>query len=65
MAIARPGELADLDTITDPVSLVIVRWPRRTPSRIAARVADLSTACRLMMSAESCAIAAVSSAEPD
>jgi hypothetical protein len=64
LAIARPGELADLDTITDPVSLVIVRWPRQTPSPTAASVADLFTACRLMMSADTCAIAAVSSAEP-
>ena len=64
LAIARPGELADLDTITDPVSLVIVRWPRQTTSRTAASVTDLFTACRLMMSAETCAIAAVSSTEP-
>lgn len=64
LAIARPGELADLDTITDPVSLVIVRWPRQPPSRTAASVADLFTACRLIMSADTCAIAAVSSAEP-
>jgi hypothetical protein len=63
LAIDRPGELADLDTITDPVSLVIVRWPRQTPARTAASVADLFTACRLMMSADTCAIAAVSSAE--
>lgn len=64
LAIARPGELADLDTVTDPVSLVIVRWPRQSPSRTEASVVDLFTACRLMMSANSCAIAAVSSAQP-
>jgi hypothetical protein len=64
LAIAQPGELADLDTITDPVSLIIVRWPRQTPSRTAGSVADLFTACRLIMSADTCAIAAVSSAEP-
>ena len=64
LAITRPGDLSDLDTITDPVSLVIVRWPRQTSTRTVAGVADLFTACRLMMSADSCAIAAVSSAEP-
>jgi hypothetical protein len=64
LAITHGGELADLDTITDPVSLVIVRWPRQTPIRTAASVADLFTACRLIMSADTCAIAAVSSAEP-
>ncbi|MGI5185509.1 hypothetical protein ACQEVZ_55630 [Dactylosporangium sp. CA-152071] len=64
LAIARPGELPDLDTITDPVSLVIVRWPRQNPTRTAASVADLFTACRLIMNADTCAIAAVSSAEP-
>ena len=64
LAITRPGELADLDTITEPVSLVIVRWPRQAPSRTAASVADLFTACRLMMGADTCAIAAVSSADP-
>jgi hypothetical protein len=64
LAIARPGDLADLDTITDPVSLVIVRWPRQTSTRTVAGVADLFTACRLIMSADACAIAAVSSAEP-
>jgi hypothetical protein len=64
LAIARPGELADLDTITDPVSLVIVRWPRQTSTRTAASVMDLFTACRMIMNADTCAIAAVSSAEP-
>jgi hypothetical protein len=64
LAIARPGDLADLDIITDPVSLVIVRWPRPAPTRTVDSVADLFIACRLMMSADSCAIAAVSSAEP-
>lgn len=64
LAITRPGDLDDLNTITNPVSLVIVRWPRPAPTRTVAGVADLFTACRAMMSAEACAIAAVSSAEP-
>jgi hypothetical protein len=64
LAIIHPGELADLDAIIDPVSLVIVRWPRQTPARTAASVGDLFTACRLLMSADTCAIAAVSAAEP-
>jgi hypothetical protein len=64
LAITNGGELADLDTISDPVSLVIARWPRQTPTRTAASIADFFTACRLIMSADTCAIAAVSSAEP-
>lgn len=64
LAITGGGGLADLDTITDPVSLVIVRWPRQNSTLTAASVADLFTACRLFMNADTCAIAAVSSAEP-
>jgi hypothetical protein len=65
LAITQPDDLADLNTITDPVSLVIARWPRPAPTRTVANLADLLTACRPMMSAEACVIAAVSSAEPD
>ena len=63
LAITHGGELADLDTISDPVSLVIVRWPRQTRTR-AASVADLFAACRMIMGADTCTIAAVSSADP-
>lgn len=63
-AVTRAGDLADLDTFTSPVGLVMVRWPRPAPTRTMASVWDLFTACRLMMSADACVIAAVSSAEP-
>jgi hypothetical protein len=63
-AVTRPGDLADLDTSISSVGLVMVRWPRPAPTRTMASVGDLFTACRLMMSADACAIAAVSSPEP-
>ncbi len=64
LAITGGSELADLDTIIDPVSLIIVRWPRQNPTHTAASVGDLFTACRLIMNADTYAIAAVSSAQP-
>lgn len=63
LAITNPSQLADL-AIAQPVGLIIVRWPRRAATRAATSVVDLFTACRLMMSGETCTIAAVSSADP-
>lgn len=64
VSVADPGEVADLDTLTDPVSLVVLRWPPRHAARTAAAVSDLFTACRLIMTAETSAVAAVHAAEP-
>jgi hypothetical protein len=64
LSITDPSAVADLDTLTEPVSLVVLRWPPRHTTRTPASIADLFAACRLIMTADTCAIAAVSSASP-
>jgi hypothetical protein len=64
LSISDPGEIADLDRFTAPVSLVVLRWPPRHRPHTPAGITDLFAACRLIMTADSCAVAAVSSAEP-
>lgn len=64
LSIADPSLVADLDTLTEPVSLVVLRWPPRRTTRTPASITDLFAACRLIMTADTCAIAAVSSAAP-
>jgi hypothetical protein len=57
LAITAPGRLAELDQIGQPVSLVTLRWPRSAQPNHPNHVADLFTACRLMMSGDACVIA--------
>jgi hypothetical protein len=64
LSITDPSEVADLDTLTEPVSLVVLRWPPRHTTRTPASITDLFAACRLIMTADTCAIVAVSSAAP-
>lgn len=64
LAITEPARLAELDQISQPVSLVTLQWPRTAQPLVADRVADLFTACRLMMSGEACVIAAVRTGDP-
>ncbi|GAA4259905.1 hypothetical protein [Dactylosporangium darangshiense] len=64
LSITDPSTVADLDTLTAPVSLIVLRWPPQHTTRTRASIADLFTACRLIMTADTCAIAAVSSAAP-
>lgn len=64
LSITDPSTVADLDTLTEPVSLVVLRWPPRHTTRTPATITDLFAACRLIMTADTCAIAAVSSAAP-
>ncbi|WP_433357910.1 hypothetical protein ACQPYV_12685 [Micromonospora saelicesensis] len=59
-----PTAVADLDASTDPISLVVLRWPPRQNIRTPASITDLFAACRLIMTTDTCAIAAVSSAAP-
>ncbi|HET8659195.1 MAG TPA: hypothetical protein VFM55_09375 [Micromonosporaceae bacterium] len=59
LALTAPARLADLDQISQPVSLVTLRWPRNAPPSHVERLGDLFTACRLMMSGDACVIAAV------
>jgi len=64
LAITAPGRLAELDQIGQPVSLVTLRWPRSAQPNHPNHVADLFTACRLMMSGDACVIAAVRPSDP-
>jgi hypothetical protein len=64
LSITDPGEVADLDSLAEPASLVVLRWPPRHAARTRASILDLFAACRLIMTADTCAIAAVTSAEP-
>ncbi|QGN47978.1 hypothetical protein GKC29_14730 [Micromonospora sp. WMMC415] len=64
LSITDPSAVADLDTLTAPVSLVVLRWPPRHTTQTPASITDLVAACRLIMTADTCAIAAVSSAAP-
>ncbi|MCG5446237.1 hypothetical protein NIE79_004805 [Micromonospora sp. NIE79] len=62
--ITDPTTVADLDALTNPISLVVLRWPPRHNTRTPASITDLFAACRLIMTADTCAMAAVSSAAP-
>nr|WP_030500953.1 hypothetical protein [Micromonospora purpureochromogenes] len=64
LSITDPSQVADLDALTEPVSLVVLRWPPQRTTRTAASITDLFAACRLIMTADTCAIAAVSSTAP-
>nr|WTA70769.1 hypothetical protein OHB51_17115 [Micromonospora sp. NBC_00855] len=64
LPITDPTAVADLDAPTDPISLVVLRWPPRQNIRTSASITDLFAACRLFMTTDTCAIAAVSSAAP-
>jgi hypothetical protein len=59
LAITDAGHLAELDGVDQTVSLVALRWPRHDSPGSAGFVADLFTACRLMMRRDACVIAAV------
>jgi hypothetical protein len=64
LAITEPARLADLDQISQPVSLVTLRWPRNPTPAHADNVADLFKACRLMMGGDARVIAAVRPGDP-
>ncbi len=64
LALTEPARLADLDQISQPVSLVTLRWPRNAQPSHADRVGDLFTACRVMTSGDACVIAAVRPGSP-
>jgi hypothetical protein len=59
LAVTEPARVAELDQISQPVSLVTLRWPRDVKPSHVDRIADLFTACRLIMSGDACVIAAV------
>ncbi|MEU1811078.1 hypothetical protein [Micromonospora aurantiaca (nom. illeg.)] len=59
LPITDPAHLADLDQTSQPVTLVTLRWPRDDQQPAADRIADLFTACRLMMIDDACIIAAI------
>jgi hypothetical protein len=73
VAVAHPADLADLDHVAGTVGLVVLRWPppptpsrRRPPERRPAPVsddlADLFTACRLLLSRDGYTIVALTPA---
>jgi hypothetical protein len=64
LALTEPARLADLDQISQSVSLVTLRWPRSASPAHTDRVDDLFTACRLMMNGDACAVAAVRPSDP-
>src|SRR5262249_27126545 len=64
LAISDPSQLADLDAIAEPVSLIVLRWPRRPTRPNPANVTDLFAGCRLMMTADSCAVVTIASVDP-
>ncbi|MFV2098696.1 hypothetical protein ACFHW1_25010 [Micromonospora sp. LOL_014] len=64
LSITDPGDVADLDSLAEPASLVVLRWPPQHAGRTQTSIADLFGACRLIMTADTWAIAAVSSAAP-
>ncbi len=64
LAITDRAALAELGNAAYPVGLIIARWPRPATGSSAASATNLLTACRLVMTAETCTIAAVRSAEP-
>ncbi|NMO57779.1 hypothetical protein HH310_42285 [Actinoplanes sp. TBRC 11911] len=62
--ITDTSKIAELDGITAPISLIVLRWPPRNTVAAAADFRDLFAACRLIMTAETSAIAIVSSSAP-
>jgi hypothetical protein len=62
--ITDPRDVAGIASLAAPATLAVLHWPSRNAERSAAGVADLLAACRRVMTAGSCTIAAVTSAEP-
>lgn len=60
--ITDTSKIAEFDGLSAPISLVVLRWPPRVVA--AADLRDLFAACRLIMTAETSAIAIVSSSAP-
>jgi hypothetical protein len=58
-SITEPASIADLDRLTQPISLIVLQWPRDHRGTNLERVSDLFTACRLMASADASVVAAV------
>ena len=54
--ITAAADVADLDALSGPVTLAVVRWPRPEHSVGAAAVGDLFKACRLMLTGAGCVI---------
>jgi len=67
LAIIEPAELPGPDQLSNPVSLITLRWPRHPDPSTADQVGALLMACRPIMAVDGCLIAAVrpsNSAEP-
>jgi len=72
LPVAHPADLADLDHVAGTVGLTVLRWPpptqnrRRPPERrpagVSSELADLFTACRLLLNRDGYTIVAVTPA---
>ena len=65
LSLNDPSAVADLDALTEPVNLLVLRWPPRCTTRTLARIAALFTACLPVMTADACTIATVNSTAPN
>lgn len=59
VAVASPANFAELDQLSEPITLIVLKWPRGTRSTNVRRIADLFTACQLMATGDVSVIAAV------
>jgi hypothetical protein len=64
VSITQFDQAAQLDALDAPVTLIVLRWPPRTGDRTPASITTLLAACQLTITAETCAIAVISSAAP-
>jgi hypothetical protein len=63
IALARPADIADLDAVAPPPTLVVVRWPRLT-NVDAAQLDALFDAYRLLLADQAFAIVAIATPLP-
>jgi len=73
LPVAHPADLADLDHVAGTVGLVVLRWPppatpsrrrppERRPAAVSGELADLFTACRLLLNPDGYTIVALTPA---
>lgn len=69
LGVTAAADVADLDAVAQPVTLIMLGWPpsdvRPTSGSGAADVADLFTACRLVAGGSACVIVSVRTAAAD
>jgi hypothetical protein len=63
LAITDPSDVAELDSLSAPISLIVLRTPPHNASQSPDSITDLFAACRLIMTADTCTVASVSGAQ--